>query len=42
MSEKAIKFNDKKIKKSGFYKNIKVFQIDDIDVNNVLISKKEA
>ena len=28
--------------KSDFYKNIKVFQIDDIDVNNVLISKKEA
>ena len=42
MSEKVIKFNDKKIKKSDFYKNIKVFQIDDIDVNNVLISKKEA
>ena len=42
MSEKAIKFNEKKIKKSDFYKNIKVFQIDDIDVNNVLISKKEA
>ena len=42
MSKKAIKFNNKKIKKSDFYKNIKVFQMDDIDVNNVLISKKEA
>ena len=32
----------KKIKKSDFYKNKKVFQIDTIDVNNILISKKES
>ena len=32
MSGKNINFDDKKIKKSEFYKNRKVFQIDDIDV----------
>ena len=32
MSGKNINFDDKKIKKSEFYKNEKVFQIDDIDV----------
>ena len=32
MSGKNINFDDKKIKKSQFYKNKKVFQIDDIDV----------
>ena len=32
MSGKNINFDDKKIKKSEFYKNKKVFQIDDIDV----------
>ena len=31
----------KKIKKSEFYKNKKVFLIDDIDVNKILVSKKE-
>ena len=31
----------KKIQKSEFYKNKKVFQIDDIDVNKILVSKKE-
>ena len=40
MSGKTINFNDKKIKKSDFYKNKKVFQIDNIDVNNILVSKK--
>ena len=42
MSGKRINFNDKKIKKSDFYKNKKVFLIDNIDVNNILVSKKEA
>ena len=32
----------KKIDKSNFYKNKKLFNIDDIDVNKMLISKKEA
>ena len=31
----------KKLKKSEFYKNQKVFQIDGVDVNNILVSKKE-
>ena len=37
------KFDDKKIKKSDFYnnKNKKIFNIDDIDVNKILVSKKE-
>ena len=41
MSEKNINFDDKKIKKSNFYKNKKLFNIDDIDVNKILVSKKE-
>ena len=41
MSRNNINFDDKKIKKSDFYKNKKVFQIDDIDVNKILISEKE-
>ena len=31
-----------KIKKSEFYKNKKVTSIDDIDVNKILVSKKES
>ena len=42
MSEKNINFDDKKIKKSNFYKNKKIDKIDDIDVNNILVSKKES
>ena len=41
MSRKSINFDDKKINKSNFYKNKKPFIIDDIDVNKILISKKE-
>ena len=41
MSGNCIKFNDKKIKKSDFYKNKKIFNISDIDINNILVSKKE-
>ena len=41
MSGNCIKFNDKKIKKSDFYKNKKTFNISDIDINNILVSKKE-
>ena len=41
MSGKKINFDDKKIKKSEFYKNKKVTSIDDIDVNKILVSKKE-
>ena len=42
MSGKNINFNDKKILKSSFYKNKKINNIDDIDVNNILVSKKES
>ena len=38
---KNINFVDQKIKKSRFYKNKKIFNIDDIDVNKILVSKKE-
>ena len=41
MSGKNINFDDKKIKKSEFYKNKKVNSIDNIDVNKILVSKKE-
>ena len=42
MSGKNITFNDKKIRKSTFYKNKKINNIEDIDVNNILVSKKES
>ena len=42
MSGKNINFNDKKIRKSNFYKNKKINNIEDIDVNNILVSKKES
>ena len=41
MNRKNINFNDEKIKKSNFYhKNKKIFNLDDIDVNKILVSKK--
>ena len=36
MNGKIINFNDKKVKKNDFYKNKKIFQIEDIDVNNII------
>ena len=42
MSRKNINFNDKKIKKSTFYKNKAINNIEDINVNNILVSKKES
>ena len=42
MSGKNINFDDKIIKKSAFYKNKKINNIEDIDVNNILVSKKES
>ena len=39
MSEKSINFEDKK---SNFYKNKKIFQVDDININKMLVSKKES
>ena len=38
MSGKNINFNDKKIKKSIFYKNKAINNIEDINVNNILVS----
>ena len=42
MSGKNIHFDDKKIKKSSFYENKTTNTIEDIDVNNILVSKKET
>ena len=41
MSRKNINLEDKKIKKSDFYKNKKVNNRNDIDFNKILVSKKE-
>ena len=41
MSGKSIIFDDKKINKSNLYKNKKLFSIYDIEVDKILISKKE-
>ena len=40
-SRKNIFFNDKKINKNSFYRNKKLSKIDEIDVNKILVSKKE-
>ena len=42
MSGKNISFDDKKIKRSTFYKNKAINNIEDIDVNNISVSKKES
>ena len=42
MSGKSINFEDKKINKSNYYKNQKLFNIHDLDVNKILVSKKES
>ena len=39
--EKNINFNDKKVRNNIFYKNKKIRSINDIDANDILISKKE-
>ena len=38
MSEKNIKFGDEKVNKISFYKNKKLFKMEDI--NKILVSKK--
>ena len=40
MSGKGTNVYDTKIKKKNFYKNKKPFVIDDIDVNEMFLSKK--
>ena len=42
MGGKSINFEGKKINKSNFYKNKKLFNIHDLDVNKILVSKKES
>ena len=42
MSGKSINFDDKKINKSSFYKNKKLLDLNNIDVNKILVSKKES
>ena len=42
MGGKSINFDDKKINKSNFYKNKKLFNLNDIDANKILVSKKES
>ena len=39
---KSINFEHKKINKSNFYKNKKLFNTHDLDVNKILLSKKES
>ena len=42
MNGKNINFDNKNIRKSDFYNNNKkIFNIDDIDVNKILVSEKE-
>ena len=42
MSQKTINFGDKKINQKGFYNSKKEFNIEDIDINKILISKPET
>ena len=42
MSGKSINFDDEKINKSNFYKSKKLFNIHDLDVNKILVSKNES
>ena len=39
MNKKNINFDDKKVNKSKFYENKRLFKIDGIDVNRILVSK---
>ena len=41
MSGKNINFDDKKFRKSIFYKNKTINNTENIDINNILVSKKE-
>ena len=40
MNGNSINFEDKKVKKSTFSKNKKLFNIHDLDVNQILVFKK--
>ena len=41
MRRKNIISDDKKINESNFYRDKKLFKTDDINVNKILVSKKE-
>ena len=41
MSGKNLSFNDKKINKSNIYRIKELFNIEYIDINKILVSKKE-
>ena len=41
MSKNNINFDDKKVNKTNFLKNKRLFKVDDIVVNRILVSKKE-
>ena len=41
MNTKNVNFDNKKVKKSDFYKDKTVFQVDNIEVSKILVSKKE-
>ena len=42
MNGKSINFEDKKINKRTFYKNKKLFNIHDLDINKILVFEKES
>ena len=42
LSGKSINFDDKKINKSNFYNNKKLISLNDIDVNKLVVSKKDS
>ena len=42
MSGKHIIFHDNKINKSNFYKNKKLFDVYEMEVDKILISKKQS
>ena len=42
MGGKEINFEDRKINKEEFYRNKKLFKIEDIHINKILVSKKES
>ena len=41
MSRRSVKFGDKKVNASNFYKSRSFFKLDNIDFNKILISKTD-
>ena len=42
MSGRSVNFGNKKINKINFYKNKKLFEIDNIDANKILVCERES